>query len=64
MSASIVSARIEALSRPPVASSPRPRKTYSPSPMVRADVGEGAHVDHGGAQLGELALGQVRGGRR
>ena len=36
MSASIVSARIEALSRPPVASSPLPSMTYSPRSNVRA----------------------------
>ena len=34
--ASRVSARIEALSRPPVASSPRPRRTNSPRPRSRA----------------------------
>jgi hypothetical protein len=44
----MVSARIEALSRPPVASSPRP-----------SHLGECAHVDDGGPQLGQLALGQV-----
>jgi hypothetical protein len=37
-----------ALSRPPVVSSPLP-----------SHVGEGAHVDDRGAQLRELALGQV-----
>ena len=36
MSASSVSARIEALSRPPVASSPLPSMTYSPRSKVRA----------------------------
>ena len=36
ITASTVSERIDALSRPPVVSSPRPSLTWSPRPMVRA----------------------------
>ena len=57
MTASTVSERIEALLRPPVISSPRPSLTYSPRPDRAGDVGQRAGVDHGGAQLGQLALG-------
>ena len=32
---------------------------YVAEPEAARDVGEGAHVDDGGAQLGQLALGQV-----
>ena len=33
--------------------------TYSPEAERAGDVGERAHVDHGGPQLGQLALGEV-----
>ena len=60
MTASTVSDRIEALSRPPVVSSPRPSLMCWPSPRSRATPGEGAGVDDRGAQLGQPALGEVR----
>ena len=59
ITASTVSERIEALSRPPVDSSPRPSLTCSPSPIVAADLGQRAGVDDRGAQLGQPALGEV-----
>ena len=59
ITASTVSERIEALSRPPVVSSPRPSLTWSPSPMRAADPGQRAGVDDRRAQLGQLALGEV-----
>ena len=47
------------LVRPPVISSPRPSWTCSPSPIVAGHVGQRAGVDDRGAQLGQLALGEV-----
>ena len=59
ITASTVSERIEALSRPPVDSSPRPSLTWSPRPMPRPTSARRAGVDDRRAQLGQPALGQV-----
>ena len=59
ITASTVSERIEALSRPPVVSSPRPSLMYCPRPMHAGDLGERAGVDDRGAELGQPALGEV-----
>ena len=60
MTASTVSDRIEALSRPPVVSSPRPSLMCWPSSICAGHVGQRARVDDRGAQLGQPPLGEVR----
>ena len=59
MTASRVSERIEAFSRPPVDSSPRPELDVLPEPDLLGHAGQRPRVDHGRAQLGQPALGQV-----
>ena len=50
---------MEALSRPPVPSSPRPSRMKEPRSRPAAHLGQRARVDHRGPQLGQLAFGQV-----
>ena len=63
MTASTASARIDALVRPPEASSPRPSSSTAPSSSSSADLGQHPGVDHGGADLGQRRLRAGRGRR-
>ena len=55
--ASNASDRIEGLSAPPAADSPRPSSTCSPSPISWATSASAMRVDHALAQVGQLAFG-------
>ena len=60
MTASIASARIDGLARPPDASSPLPSRSDAPRSSSCGDLGEHLRAHHRGAQLGQLAFGQLR----